>query len=89
MWSALLSNIKYDECDMHSLDDVTKGRYGFSSRLNLPAKICNKIFSSSFTSSRETTSNYFELNKKLVQAFLFKNWKRPCSFRGFFYDNWN
>ncbi len=42
----------------------------FHLKVNLPAKICNKIFSSSFISYRETTSNYFESNKKLVQAFL-------------------
>ncbi len=35
MLSTLLGNIKYDECDMHSLDVVTKGTYGFSSKSEL------------------------------------------------------
>ncbi|XP_055950897.1 uncharacterized protein LOC129984987 [Argiope bruennichi] len=70
MWSSLLSNIKCSECDMCSLDVESNGEYGFSTKIELKCKNCNKIFSSIFSSPREKDSKCFEANKKLVEAFL-------------------
>ncbi|KAF8773823.1 hypothetical protein HNY73_016446 [Argiope bruennichi] len=70
MWSSLLSNIKCSECDMCSLDVESNGEYGFSTKIKLKCKNCNKIFSSIFSSPREKGSKFFEANKKLVEAFL-------------------
>lgn len=33
MWRSLLCNIKCDECNSHSLEVVTKGAYGFSTKV--------------------------------------------------------
>ncbi|XP_035217747.1 mucin-2-like [Stegodyphus dumicola] len=70
MWNPLLCNIKCDECSTNSLDIVSKGIYGYSTKLELVCKNCDKIFSSTFSSERVKRSNTFDVNTKLVEAFL-------------------
>lgn len=70
MWSSLLCNIKCDECFSNSLDVVSKSAFGFSAKLELICKTCQKVHSSTFSSPRENDSKGFEANKKLVEAFL-------------------
>lgn len=69
-WASLLSNVKCDECNMHSLDVITKGTLGFSSKLEMVCKNCMKNFSSIFSSPRESESKCFKANKCIVEAFL-------------------
>ena len=70
MWASLLCNVKCEECGLSSLDVITKGTFGFASKIELICKNCEKSFSTVFSSPREDTSKCFEANKKLVEAFL-------------------
>ncbi|GBO46003.1 hypothetical protein AVEN_102432-1 [Araneus ventricosus] len=70
MWSSLLSNRRYDECNMCSLDVTSNDTYGFSSKIELKCKNCEKVFKSIFSSPRDNFDKCFEANKKLVEAFL-------------------
>lgn len=70
MWSSLLCNVKCDECFTNSLDVINKGTFGYSSKIELICKSCEKVFSSIFSSPRVNVSKCFEANKKLVEAFL-------------------
>ncbi|GBN79805.1 hypothetical protein AVEN_243360-1 [Araneus ventricosus] len=70
MWPSLLSNTKCDECNMCSLDVTSNGTYGFSSKIELNCKNCEKVFNSIFSSPRDNFDKCFEANKKLVEVFL-------------------
>ncbi|GFV92878.1 uncharacterized protein TNCV_1177191 [Trichonephila clavipes] len=87
MWSALLSNTKWDECDMCSLDVECNSAYGFSTKIELKCKSCRKIFNSVFSSPRDDDSNCFDANKKLVEAFL-KIGKGHAALGTFLYGYW-
>ena len=70
MWSPLLANMNCDECHMQTLDVESKAAFGFSTKIDLVCKNCNKIFNTVFTNPREKRVERFEANKKLVEAFL-------------------
>lgn len=69
-WASFLCNVKCDNRETNSLDVDTERMYGYSTKLKLFRKSCGKIFSSSFSSTRGNESNCFDINKKLVEAFL-------------------
>lgn len=69
-WASFLSNVKCDNCETNSLDVDTERMFGYSTKLKLFCKCCGKVFSSSFSSTRGNQSNCFDINKKLVEAFL-------------------
>ncbi|GBN75205.1 hypothetical protein AVEN_68675-1 [Araneus ventricosus] len=69
MGSSLLSNTKCDECNMCSLDVTSNDTYGFSSKIEVKCKNCEKVFKSIFPSPRDNIDKSFEENKKLVEAF--------------------
>lgn len=70
MWASLLSSVKCDACNMHSLNVVTKDSFGFSSKIELVCQNCKKVLSSLFSSPRESESKCFKANKSIVEAFL-------------------
>lgn len=71
MWSDLLCNVKCDVCCNNSLDVISKGAYGYASKIQLICRECDKVFSSIFSSPRASENEKcFDANKKLVEAFL-------------------
>lgn len=70
LWAPLLSNIKCDECLNSSLDVTTKGIFGYSTKIELICKNCEKVYKTMFTSARAKQSDCFDVNKRLVESFL-------------------
>ncbi|KAG8172590.1 hypothetical protein JTE90_015821 [Oedothorax gibbosus] len=71
MWSDLLKNVLCSECGaINGLEIVEHQSYGFSTKVELICKRCDKSFGTSFTSERETETKSFSINNKIASAFL-------------------
>ncbi|CAL1287631.1 unnamed protein product [Larinioides sclopetarius] len=70
LWSSLLKNIPCHECKENTLQINQTSSFGFSSKIFLSCANCKKEFGSVFTSEREAEDKSFQVNNKVVEAFL-------------------
>lgn len=70
MWQILLQNLICDNCQNHELKVNSTSNLGYSSKLELFCNSCHKVYGSTFSSPRISTSRQFEINKNIVEAFL-------------------
>lgn len=70
MWSSFLSDIPCTFCGQKKLTVDVNYSYGFSSKLTLTCENCSETCGSTFSSERECLGKKFDINNKMVQAFL-------------------
>nr|XP_042913580.1 uncharacterized protein LOC122273614 [Parasteatoda tepidariorum] len=70
MWRDLLLQVPCKFCSQCGLQLVQHHSLGYSLKLELLCGSCGESFGTTFSSCREDTNSSFEINNKLVSAFL-------------------
>lgn len=70
IWNNLLENVKCSECLCSALSMNLGNSFGLAAKFEIKCNECGKVCGSSFSSPRLPEMKQFEINKKIVEAFL-------------------